>query len=416
MQSFESTTLKNGISLIHRNNNNTPRITINTFINGGNRIENIAGTSDITTRLLLKGTKNRSAEQIAVELDANAIDMDIDVKQDYSRIKTTCLNDDIDLAIEILSDVIQNPTFEQFDKEVKLLNGELNIELDSPRAKATDQLIRAMYPDHPYGVVASKMLEHLFEIKPDDVKHYFHDAYKTDNINISCVGDFDMATIKTKLEDKLNLISSESYICKELTLPELKENKLVTSNKEDASQAQVIRGWFGPPVHNEDFVKLTVLNNILGAAGLSSRLFIELRDKKGLAYSVRSSLELLRYVSNFSVYIGTEPKNINVAIKGFDEEIEKLINEPVKDAELEAAKRNILGKRAVFHETNAQQCFYLGLYEVLKAGADYDDKIPQMIKDTTKEDIQYVAQKYLTKNHVTSILAPSEFLTTLENI
>lgn len=410
MQSFETTILNNGIELINRNNPGTPRTTLIAFIDGGNRNELKPGISDITSRLLIKGTKNRTAEQIANETDANAIDLDIDVKQDYTRVKIACLNDDLDRAINILADVIQNPTFELFKKELKLLKGELKIELDSPRAKATDKLIRGMYPDHPYGVVASTMLENIKNISKEDVINHYNNSYKTQNMSIVAVGDISQSQLKEKLEATLNSLSTDNYVENALPLQQASKDLLITTEKEDAAQAQVIRGWYGPTLSSKDYVPLMLLNNILGSAGLSSRLFTELRDKKGLAYSVRSTLEILKYGSNFTVYIGTEPKNIEVAIKGFDEEIEKLVNEPVSDEELESSKQNILGKRAVFHETNSQQCFYLGMYHILGAGAEFDEKVKEHISKTTKEDIQRVAKTYLTRHHITSILAPSKYL------
>lgn len=414
MQSFESTKILDNIVLINRYNPNTPRISINIFLNGGNRNETKPGISDLTTRLLIKGTKKRTAEQIALEADANAIDLDVDAKQDYSRIRATFLNNDLDIAIDIMTDILQNSTFSMFNKEVKLFTGELNLELDSPRAKATDKLIRGMYPNHPYGIVASTILENISSLKKEDVLKNVANTFKAENISIVAVGNCTQKDLIAKLQEKLQNLSTDNYSETDLTLPQLSENKILTTTKEDASQAQIIRGWYGPPALCSDYIPLLVLNNILGSAGLSSRLFIELRDKKGLAYHVRSTLEMLRFTSNFTVYIGTEPKNIETAIKGFDEEIEKLINTPVTDDELASAKKNILGKRAVFHETNSQQCHYLGVYHALGAGADYDDRVPELIKNVTKEDVQRVAQKYLSKNHITSILAPSGFLTAIE--
>ncbi|MGD9581163.1 MAG: M16 family metallopeptidase [Vampirovibrionia bacterium] len=413
MQSFENTTLSNGINIINRNNPGTPRVTLIAFVDGGNRNEIKPGISDITSRLLLKGTKNRTAEQIAIETDANAIDLDIDVKQDYTRMKITCLNDDLDKAIDIMSDLLQNPTFELFNKETNLLKGELQIELDSPRAKAMDKLIRGMYPDHPYGVVASTMLENIANLTQDDAIKHYNNTFSTCNMSMVAVGDISQQELVKKLESKFTSLKSNKQDPKVLQLKEAAKDLLITTEKEDAAQAQIIRGWYGPSIVSEDYVPLMLLNNILGSAGLSSRLFIELRDKKGLAYSVRSTLEMLKYGSNFTVYIGTEPKNIEIALNGFNEEIEKLVNEPVSDQELEAAKQNILGKRSVFHETNSQQCFYLGMYHILGAGAEYDEKIKDLILATSKQDIQAVAQKFLTRHHITSILAPSKYLVTV---
>lgn len=410
MQSFDSVKLSDNITLINRFNKNTPRTSINIFINGGNRKEEKIGASDLTNRLLLKGTKNRTAEEIAIETDTNAIDLDIDLKQDYARIKTVFLNEDIDKTVNILSDLIQNSTFEQFEKEMVLFVGELQLDLDSPKAKATDNLYKGMYPEHPYGVVSSVLLENISKLTFEDITNYYKNTFKKPNFVISVVGDHKQEAIIPRIERIVKPLSDENDNEKKLEVPSLTKNKLLTITKEDAAQAQVLRGWYGPIINSKDFVPFSLLNNILGSSGLTSRLFIELRDKKGLAYSVRSALESLKYASNFTVYIGTEPKNINTVLKGFDEEIRRLIDEPVKPEELESAKKNILGKRSIYHETNFQQSYYLGLYEILGVGAAFDNEIVELIKDTTSEDILKVAQKYLTKNHITSILAPSKYL------
>ena len=101
------------------------------------------------------------------------------------------------------------------------------------------------------------------------------------------------------------------------------KNEYVEIIKDDAQQAQIIQGWKVPPIGSKDYPKLMLLNVILGASGLSSRLFLELREKKGLAYTVRSSYENHAKAAVFSIYIGTEPSNIQTSIDGFKEEIEK---------------------------------------------------------------------------------------------
>ncbi len=146
---------------------------------------------------------------------------------------------------------------------------------------------------------------------------------------------------------------------------------------------------------------------------MSSRLFLELRDKKGLAYTVRSNYETYSKGACFSVYIGTEPKNIKVALAGFKEEIDKIKTELVSDLELENAKNSIIGKRLFLTETNMQQANMAGLYEIENLGYDYESKLIEKIKKVKKEDIQNIAKKYLNENAVLSILAPHEYLSEL---
>ena len=125
-------------------------------------------------------------------------------------------------------------------------------------------------------------------------------------------------------------------------------------SKNDASQAQVIQGWIVDSFKSEMCAKYSLLNNILGSSGLSSRLFVNLRDKQGLAYNVRSQYETLLHSAIFNMYIGTTPKNIQKSLDGFKSELEKLALLPPDEVELKGAKENISGRMKYFTQNNSQ--------------------------------------------------------------
>ena len=152
------------------------------------------------------------------------------------------------------------------------------------------------------------------------------------------------------------------------------------------------------------------MNNILGSSGLSSRLFVELRDKQGLAYTVRSALEPLKHSSLFYFYIGTEPKNIEKSLEGFKIESKKMVDSLVSDIELTGAKENILGRLEYFSQTNMQLASVAGYDYIMGFGLDYEEKYKAKLNAVTKEDIQSIAGKYLLNPAIVSILAPEEYL------
>lgn len=413
MKPLNITNLNNGIKLIIRNNPNTPRTAVNVFIDAGIKYEQKAGLATIVGRLLLQGTKNRNAEDLANELDLHAIEMDVDTQEDYLKIKTVALNEDFDKAISILEDVVKNSTFDDLNKEIKKFRGEIEVILESPKAKANDNLIKNIYPDHPYGHINTLILKDLPLITKDLVQEFFSTHFTPEKIVISVVGSIDEESIKKVFNDKLgNIVSSGKSV--EISSPKaISETKLVTIAKEDAAQAQIYQGWIVPDIASGDYAALVLLNVILGSSGLSSRLFVELRDKKGLAYSVRSTYESMRHSGLFAVYIGTAPPNINTCLEGFNTEIKKLQDKLISDKELQDAKNNYIGKRAFFRETNSQQAHYLGFYEIMGLGAEHDSTIIEKVKKVTPEDIKRIANKYLSGNSITSILAPTEFLNSI---
>lgn len=403
--------LSNGLKVVYRHNSNTPRIAVNFFINSGVIDEYKAGQTSLVTKLLLQGTSNLSAKELAEKIDFYAIDLVTDVKQDYMKIKAVCLNDDIETALELMNDIILNSTFENFEKEVNKLKGEILSEMDSARVKAFDNLIKTLYENHPYGNSYSKVLEQIDEITKDEVKDLYFSKLVAQNCVLSVVGDIEEDKIHKLLEKYFSSINSGEILNNKKDIIPLDKPKTAIIKKEDVAQAQIIKAWMAPGIKDSDIPAFMVLNSILGACGLSSRLFLELREKKGLAYVVRSSLDVMAATSTFWLYIATEPKNINIALDGFKTEVDKLKDELVSEQELISAKNNILGKRAFLHETNSQQSHYLGYYELSGLGASYDKDIENKILDVKAQDIQNVAKKYLNDNYVISLLAPEKFIT-----
>lgn len=343
-------------------------------------------------------------------MDSNAIEYKIESKHDYTKVNTLFLNEDLEKTLDIISDMIKNSTFAEFDKEVRKFKGEIKMALDSPRSKAVDNFLKNLYPGHIYGCSHTTILEELDTITKKEVKEFHKKLITPENMVITFVGDIDKKQVLTLLDKYFGDISKKEAEELNLEVPTIKQSKTVTIEKNDASQAQVMQGWVVPGVGSDDYPALVLLNTILGSSGLSSRLFVELRDKQGLAYVVRSAYDPYKLCGTFSVYIATEPKNIKVSLDGFKSEIKKLQDELVSEKELNDAKSNVLGKRAFFHETNAQQANYLGHYEILGLGCDFDTKIPQKIKNVTSQQVQDVAKKYLSNDSIISLLAPDEFL------
>ncbi|MDD3150593.1 MAG: pitrilysin family protein [Candidatus Gastranaerophilales bacterium] len=410
MEIFNIEKLSNGIKVITKNNPNTPRTAVNICSPFGIKDEQKAGVASLSGRLLLQGTKTRTAEEIANLIDENALEIGVDFKQDFSKIRAVVLNEDFDTAIDLMSDIMLNSTFEKLEKEKIKLKGEIEADLDNPKTKVVDNYSKNLYPNHPYGNSHTRVLEALNSISQDDITNFYSPSLSPEGISIVVVGNLVQNNVISSLEKTFGQIKPLKIKKTKLKEVKIPENKIVTIAQNDTAQAQILQGWIAPEFGHKDYIPTMILNTILGASGLSSRLFIELRDKKGLAYTVRSSYDPLKYSGNFSVYIATAPQNIKVCLDGFKEEIQKLIDVEVSDNELENAKKNISGKRAFFHETNAQQAHYLGYYDVMGIGAEYDELIIEKIKAVSAKQIQEAAQKYLCGNSLTSILAAEEFL------
>ena len=401
--------LDNNIPLVLKENKNTPRHAL-CFYFKITEPEKKAGIYTLLNRLFLQGTKTRNAHLLAQELDENAIDCYSEMKQDFIRFKLQCLNEDFEKGLEILSDIIKNSTLEDFEKEVIKLKGEIQAELDEPKALAMNSFYSCMFKDHPYGHTYTNILRDIDSITKVDIIDAYTNLIEKSPKVISLVGDFDSEDVTGLLKKYFSDIKNNAGCKIKNDVAELVKSEVVKVEKNDASQAQIIQGWRVPTIFDKDYAAIMVMNTLLGASGLSSRLFLELRDKKGLAYVVRSSYEIYDHSALFNVYIATEPKNIKTSLEGFKIELNKVKNIPVSETELENAKNNLIGKRQFFSETNLQQSSLMAYYEDKSLGADFEQTFNKMVKEVSAEDIQRVANSYINDRYVLTVLAPQQYL------
>ena len=397
--------LKNNINTCIKKNNNTPRIalTLNLSIN---EPETIAGEYLLMNRLLLKGTQKYSSEELSAVLEENAIELNTEMKHDYLRFRFVALNADFEFALSILSDIILNSTFEKFEDEKTKLKGELLAELDSAKTKVSDLFTKNIYKNHFYGNSYTTVLENIDNVTLENVKEAYKEILNRSNKILTLVGDFDENRAEALLNQYLGDIPQSVVTESKIPTPSPVKNEYKELIKEDAQQAQIIQGWLVPSITSEDYTKLMLLNVILGASGLSSRLFLELREKKGLAYTVRTSYETHAKSSVFSIYIGTEPSNIKTSIEGFKEEIEKIKTIPVSEEELHNAKNNIIGKQQFITETNSQQANLMAYYAISGKPFDYQDTVIEKLKQVTSQELMDCANKYFTDEFVLAVLKP----------
>lgn len=401
--------LDNKIPVILKENKDTPRHAL-CFYFKIEEPEKKAGIYSLMNRLFLQGTKNRSAEDLARELDENAIDCYSEMKQDFVRFKLQCLNEDFEKGLEILADIIKNSTLEDVEKEVIKLKGEIQAELDDPKARAFDSFYGAVFKNHPYGHNCTKILADIDYITAEDIKNAYDNILANSSKVISVSGDFKQEDVIELLKKYFSDITNNPDAVSKISVPVLEQPEIVKVEKNDAAQAQILQGWLVPTIYDKDYAAIMVMNTLLGSSGLSSRLFLELRDKKGLAYVVRSCYEIYDKSALFSVYIATEPKNIKTSLEGFKVELDKIKNIPITDIELENAKNNLIGKRQFFTETNLQQASLIAYYQDKGLGADFEEKFIEMVKNVTVEDIQRVANLCITDSSVLTVLAPSVYL------
>ena len=247
-------------------------------------------------------------------------------------------------------------------------------------------------------------------ISKDDLIKVYNEIKNVSEKNISVAGDIDENEILELLNNHLGNLKTEKVETKRKPVEKLTSTVISTIEKEDANQAQIFQGWQFPTIFSQEYPSIILLNTILGSSGLSSRLFLELREKQGLAYTVRSAFEPYALCGNFFVYIGTEPKNIKTCLQGFEKEINKIMTEIISEEELASAKNSAIGRRQFYQETNLLEASLKGYYEFLGLGYEFEEKLIERIKNITREDILNTAKKCFDSPVAISILAPKKYL------
>jgi len=398
--------LENGIEFYYKKSQNTPRVSfcMNFLLSDE---EKIPGLNALMTRLFMQGTKTRSAEKIAQELDENAIEMNVELKLDYLSFRFTCLNEDLPKAIEIVEDIVKNTTFDDYKKEILKYKADIKASLESPVSYTMDGFYKTLFENHPYGATKTVILPHLDKITQEDLISAYKNILLKSVKVIVLVGDVEYNSCLEEIKNSFENLSNSTKEINSFHKLSLVNIKKLEQKKNNLNQAHIIKGWLVDGLNTDDYPALMLLNVILGASGLSSRLFCELRDKKGLAYVVRTSYEAALSASNFYIYIATEPKNIEKALAGFKEEIAKIKNEKITQTELNNAKSNLIGKWAFSFETNQRQANLYAHYGIMHLGFDFIEKTRDKVHFVTVDDIYNCANKYFNEDrYALSILKP----------
>ena len=283
------------------------------------------------------------------------------------------------------------------------MKGELLAELDSAKVKLSDLFTSTIYKNHYYGHSYTSSIQEVDNVTKECVIESYKNILNNSRKTLAVVGDIEADNL---LEKYFGVIPESKDVESNIEPPIESKQDYAEIIKKDANQAQIIQGWRVPSISDSEYPVLMLLNTLLGASGLSSRLFLELREKKGLAYTVRSSYDVHLKSAVFSIYIGTEPSNIQTSIDGFKEEIEKIKNIKVDEKELHNAKNNLIGKQQYLSETNSQQANLYAYYSIMGKPFNYLDVLQNQIKKITSDDILNCANKYFTDNYVLTVIKP----------
>ncbi|MEB3294219.1 MAG: pitrilysin family protein [Synechococcales bacterium] len=409
--------LPNGIVILVTENPAADIISTRLFLRGGQRVESSAkaGLVHLVAAVLTKGTATKTSMQLAEQVESVGASLGIDAAPDYFLISLKTVSDDFLAILTLAAEMLRSPSFPEaeFELERRLTLQALRTQQEQPFTVAMDYLRRAFYGHHPYADGGLGTAETLISLTREDLVTYHKTWFRPDNLIISLAGRVEAAQVITQIAGVLGDWQAPSTPLPTVQTPEVVLDPQQILIPQDTQQSIVMVGYLAPAIAPnlksiQDFAALKLLNTYLGN-GLSSRLFVELREKQGLAYEVSTFYPTRLDPSHFVAYMGTAPENTAIALEGLQTELERLKDQPLSETELQTTQRKLLGQYALGKQTNAQIAQIFGWYELLGAGVEFDLQFQETIAALSSSEIQATAQRHFDQSYY-SILGPADFI------
>jgi len=396
---FTERTLSNGAHVVVVENHEQPVVSINIFIKGAGQTsdaENKLGVANFTASLLDAGTKTRTSRQIAESIESLGANIGTGASSDWANVGATMLVADIDKVLDVISDVLVNPTFpaDELETERKRAITDLQVALSRPATLAQREFEQVVFGKHPYGRQLTTSA--LRGITREDLVAFHQTYYKPSNALIVVAGDVAPADIVARLNSHLaSWVGQAPARPQFAAAPARTRREIILVNKPGAVQASYRIGQTIVPATNPDWPALTVAQQILGGSS-TAWLFSNLREKKGYTYGAYA--QSTRQLDPGVWYMWGDVRNAvaDSALDMFLDYANRLKTQPVPAADLEIAKSRLTGQFPLTIETPSQIASQLASALLLGQSKDYVQTWRQRLAAVTAADIQRVANKYLT--------------------
>ena len=389
--------LANGLTVLALENPVADIISARIFIRAGSAFETpaTAGLVSFLMGLLTKGTDRLSSMDIAEAVESVGASLSTDAATDYSVISLKTVAADFEDVFTLATDLLRHPSFPlpEIDLEQRLTLQQIRSMQEQPFTVAFNELRQAMYGDHPYALSSIGTEASVTAFTQAQLLDFHRQHFRPDNVVVTVVGRISPEAAVAQVERTLGDWPQPASPPPALQFPPVQPASDCFPIIQDTNQAIVMVGYGGAPVQHPAYAALKLVNTYLGN-GLSSRLFVELREKRGLAYDVSAFYPTRLGQSQFVVYMGTAPDNAATALEGLRFEVERLRDTLLTDDELQAAKNKLLGQYALGKQTNAQLAQLLGWYEILGLGLAFDHQFPDLVAAVTALDVEAVAQAF----------------------
>jgi predicted Zn-dependent peptidase len=384
-------TLKNGVQVVCENIPYVRSVSTGVWVRTGSRNENTQnnGVSHFIEHMLFKGTKSRSAEEIAKSIDNIGGQINAFTGKECTCYYVKTLDEHIEIAMDVLSDMLYNSVFATSDitLEKQVILEEIGMYEDSPEDLVHDILSETVWKGSAIGFPILGTKKSLRRLNRKTINAYMMERYTPDNMVISIAGNFDENKLEEMLESYFNKENVEQKPEKAADNVEFRPE--VSVREKETEQVHICIGFEGIRNGDDSLYSLLAVNNIFGG-GMSSRLFQKIREKRGLVYSVYSYPTVYNDAGLFTIYAGMKPENLKEVINLVYDEVSLMLNKGISKNELDKSKEQLKGNYILGLESTSSRMSSIGKSELLLGYIRTTDEILNMIESITMEGIEQI--------------------------
>jgi predicted Zn-dependent peptidase len=363
-----------------------------------------AGISHFLEHLLFKGSPTRSARSIAEQVDAVGGDMNAFTTKEYTAFYVRTLSSDLELGLDILSDIIWNPALrpDEVDSERQVILEELQLHRDEPSDVVQERFADACFPGHPLGREVLGDPDVIKSVTVPEIRDFLDEHYRPANIVVAAAGDVDHEAVSRGVEGRFSGILGGAAPKRVPPTPRLRP--LDVTHRE-SEQAYVVIGMRGPERRSPSRFALALLNHALGG-GISSRLFQKIREERGLAYSVVSDRIAFSDSGALSVSVGTSPESVDEVVRLVVEELDALATEGISTDELLRAKGHLHADTWLGMEDSGTRMSRIGAGLLLFDEVLTLDEQLARVDAVSREEIAALAGEVLSSERLLTVVGP----------
>jgi zinc protease len=394
-------TLSSGGTVLIQQTATHPAVTLYATLPAGNGFDAdpLLGRSNFVARVIDRGTERRPTERLAEDLDGRGVSLGTSVTRHLLSLSCTCLADDLQPILDIVSDVLRRPTFpaEQVERRRGTIVTAIRQDEDNPAAVAMEGLMSLLYPGgHPYGRPPLGTVQTVEGITRDDLVQFYRAQVGGAGLRLVIVGDVLPERAAVAAEDAFGdwkVLGGQPL--RPPPVVHATDRRIRVTTMPGKAQTDIAYGFTTITRSDPRYYALILLNNVLGQYALGGRLGDSIRERQGMAYYVFSSFDANIAEGPLVIRAGVSPSNIDRTIQSIDEEVERMAKDGVTAEELADSKRYLIGSMPRMLETNGGIASFLHDVDYFGLGLDFDRRVPSLLDAVTLEEVNDVARTFL---------------------